>query len=320
MVLHVDDFYCVASDHEMLTQLHSRLTDVYGEVSIKTGDLLAYLGMQIQICPKSGRIHLTQPGYTKKLLEKFNPERKSKNTPMAQTPSTEQEDDKTPYDIESYLRMVGALNYLAQCTRPDLLYCLSIVAQRCAKPTNRDKRMVQRIFHYLETTQDFGLCFEPGPIKLQCWVDASFNCYPDGKGHYGYGFSLGGNDALFYSKSSKMKLVTLSSTETEYVALCEAVLECVWLRRLLRSIGFAQTEPTLIYEDNKSTIDMVHSRSRHQASKHINPKFHYTRAKQQKKVVDVVYVPTLEQKADIFTKALPVLQHNKLTDMVLNRA
>jgi len=111
----------------------------------------------------------------------------------------------------------------------------------------------------------------------------------------------------------------LSSTEAEYVALCEAVTEVVWLRRLLPSIGFPQLEPTIIYEDNKSAIDMVHNRSRHQASKHINPKYHFTRAKQQKSIVDVVHIPTEEQRADLFTKALPTAQHHKLTDMMLNR-
>ena len=114
--------------------------------------------------------------------------------------------------------------------------------------------------------------------------------------------------------------MTLSSTEAEYVALCEATTEVVWLRRLLREIGFPQSEPTIMYEDNKSCIDMVHSRSRHQASKHINPKYHLVRAKQQNKVIEVTYISTLEQLADIFTKPLPITQHQYFTDAILNRS
>jgi len=319
MVLHVDDFYCVSSNADMLATLHTELTNEYGDVSIKSGDLLSYLGMAIRICQKTGRIFLTQPGYVQKLLNKFNELGKKSSTPMPVTPLTKRHDDKSPVDQTTYLQMVGALNFLAQCTRADMLYSLSMVAQECAHPTGRDRRRVQRIFEYLANTQDYGICFEPGPIQLSCWVDASFNCYADGKGHFGYGFSLGLNDAMFYAKSQKMKLVTLSSTEAEYVALCEAATEVVWLRRLLRDIGFAQDSPTIVYEDNKSCIDMVNNRSRHQASKHINPKYHFVRAKQQKKVIDVQYISTNDQLADLFTKALGLPQHQKLTDRVLNR-
>ena len=77
---------------------------------------------------------------------------------------------------------------------------------------------------------------------------------------------------------------------------------------------------TIMYEDNKSCIDMVHSRSRHQASKHINPKYHLVRAKQQHKVIDVTHISTLEQLADIFTKPLPITQHQYFTDSILNRS
>ena len=78
-------------------------------------------------------------------------------------------------------------------------------------------------------------------------MDAAHHSYPDGKGHYGYSFALGSQDRCFFANSKKMKLVTLSSTESEYVALCEAAREVVWLRRLLKEIGFAQKTPTVMW-------------------------------------------------------------------------
>jgi hypothetical protein len=54
-----------------------------------------------------------------------------------------------------------------------------------------------------------------------------------------------GNGA-FNTKSSKMKLNTLSSIESEYVVFCEAAREAIWLRRLLADLGFPQTTPTMI--------------------------------------------------------------------------
>ena len=73
----------------------------------------------------------------------------------------------------------------------------------------------------------------------------------------GYSFSLGELDASFYARSQKLKLTTLSSTESEYVALCEATCDAIWLRRLLVDIGFPQAKPTVLYEDNMSTIKFV---------------------------------------------------------------
>ena len=72
----------------------------------------------------------------------------------------------------------------------------------------------------------------------------------------------------------------------------------------MTDIGFKLVNPIVFYEDNNSCIDMLHGKSRHSASKHINPKFHYGRDQISKGIVEVRYVNTLEQVADMFTKAL----------------
>ena len=83
-------------------------------------------------------------------------------------------------------------------------------------------RLVKRILKYIRSTADYGVVFQPGKVKLVCYVDSSHNTYADGHGHYGYTFSLGDGDGVFHAVSKKLKLVTLSSTESEYVAICEA--------------------------------------------------------------------------------------------------
>ena len=111
-------------------------------------------------------------------------------------------------------------------------------------------------------------------------------------------------DAAFHSVSKRMKVQPLSSTEAEYVAFCEAFRDADYIRRLLKDIGFPVEGSIVLYEDNKSCIDMLHGKSRHTASKHINPKFHYGRDQISKGLVEVRYVATLHQVADLFTKAL----------------
>ena len=119
--------------------------------------------------------------------------------------------NKVFVDQQSYLSKMGALNYLAQFTAPQLLYSLSAVAQKCAKPTKMDEYNVDRIFRYLRDSVHDGIAFFPGDIQLMGYVDSAHNCYPDGRAHYGYTFSLGPDDGSFFAVSRKMKLCTLSS-------------------------------------------------------------------------------------------------------------
>jgi hypothetical protein len=129
---------------------------------------------------------------------------------------------------------------------------------------------------------------------------------------------LGPQDGSFFAKSKKLKLTTLSSTESEYVALCEATREAVWLRRLLKDIGFQQATPTRMWQDNMSTIDMVNGHRNFQASKHINPKFHYTGEMVDDGEIRLEYKATKEMVADVLTKALPGTDHLKFSGHLLN--
>ena len=68
----------------------------------------------------------------------------------------------------------------------------------------------------------------------------------------GYLFKLCGGIVLWRAK--KQSVIALSPTEAEYAALCSATQEAVWLRGLLKSIGFEQVQPTTVYEDNQGAI------------------------------------------------------------------
>jgi hypothetical protein len=178
-------------------------------------------------------VFLSQSEYVRKLLIGFQMiDFKSASTPcrMNQRPNTEAENQLVS------VTSLGSINFLAGNTRPDILYTISKAAQRCNAPNQRDLQDLQRVLHYVATTIDQGITYKHNSaLQLQCYEDASHNSYLDGKGHLGMLFTLGDNDAAFYAKSQKMKLVTLSSNETEYVALCEASTELVFLRQLLRA-------------------------------------------------------------------------------------
>ena len=91
------------------------------------------------------------------------------------------------------------------------------------------------------------------------------------------------------------------------------------MRNLLSDLGYIQHEPTIIYEDNSSCINMVYSDSlNHKTTKHINNKFHYTKELVKQRVVQIRHLATKEMTADLLTKPLFVAQHHKLTTKMIN--
>jgi hypothetical protein len=317
MSLHVDDFYVISSKAEMLQNLHKQLSDTYGTVSIKTDNIMSYLGMEVKI-ETNGDIVISQPAYIKAITDLYNISGKKVKTPMVVNKILSP-GDEIRVDQTEYLTLVGALSHIAQYTRPDILFAVSCAAQQCSKPKHGDMKAVLRIFQYLTCTLDLGIRYSSGgDMNLVGSVDASHNQYEDGRGHYGYSFSLGRGNGSFDAKSSKMKLNTLSSTESEYVAFCEATRKAIWLRRLLSDMGFTHVGPTIIYEDNTSTIQMLEGAYNHKASKHVNPRYHFSKSAIVDGEVSVEHLVTTEMESDMLTKALPIQSHWKFTLKVMN--
>ena len=169
MSIHVDDFYVISTSQSMLDSLYALLTDKYKDVSIKSGNLLAYLGMSIDIEPDTNNIIISQPAYIEKMLVIAQMDKASgAPTPMATTYSDSPSDD-VQVDKTNYLKLVGLINYLATYTRPDLLYSLSRVAQKCSNPSKSDLLRVKRIFKYILTTKDHGIRFNSDDgLQLVC--------------------------------------------------------------------------------------------------------------------------------------------------------
>ena len=83
---------------------------------------------------------------------------------------------------------------------------------------------------------------------------------------------------------------------------------------LLNELGYAQEETVILWEDNKGAIDLVNTTKHHERAKHIDVQHHYIREVVEKGTVKVQYIPTTEQLADIFTKALGPHKFLKLRD------
>lgn len=111
-------------------------------------------------------------------------------------------------------------------------------------------------------------------------------------------------------------MVTLSTTEAEFVAATSSSCQAIWLRRLLETLSNHQQNPTLIYCDNTSTIKLSKNPILHGRSKHIDVRYHFLRDLCKDGVINLVFCKSEEQVADILTKPLKPAAFLKLRSML----
>jgi len=111
--------------------------------------------------------------------------------------------------------------------------------------------------------------------------------------------------------SKKQSVVSLSTTEAEYICLSDAAREVTWLRNLYKEIGFEEKELTLIYGDNEGALAIARNPQYHKRTKQFDIKNHYVWDQLKTGKITLKYLQTAEMTTDIFTKALPKFEHQK---------
>ena len=115
--------------------------------------------------------------------------------------------------------------------------------------------------------------------------------------------------------SKRQTCVALSTTEAEFIAATEATKEAVWFQRLLTELGRPQ-RTTQLRCDNQGAIALVNNPVFHQRTKHMDIRFFFIREAQEEGKIDINYINTDEQLADIFTKALASPRFSKLCNLL----
>ena len=115
-------------------------------------------------------------------------------------------------------------------------------------------------------------------------------------------------------RSKKQSIVALSTTEAEYVAMTDATKEALWIRHILEEIHPESSLVVPLHCDNQSAIALAKDNKFHQRSKHISIRYHFIRNTVRNNEIAISYIPSTENIADIFTKALPRPQFEYLRD------
>ena len=139
-----------------------------------------------------------------------------------------------------YLNAIGALMYLAQCTRPDIAFAVNLLARYSSEPTRRYWNGIKHIFRYLKGIIDLGLFYfnETTSPGLVGYTDAGYKSDPHKTCSQTDYVSCYNSTAISW-RSTKQTLVITSTNHSEIISLYKAKKECVWLRKDIKMILYA---------------------------------------------------------------------------------
>ena len=216
-------------------------------------------------------------------------------------------------DSTLYKQMVGSIMYLT-ATRPDLMFVVSLISRFMANPTELHFGTAKRIMRYVKGTLEFEIWYQrEGKSELLGYTDSDYaGDVDDSRSTSGYVFLMSGGAVAWSSR--KKPIVTLSTTEAEYIAAATCACQAIWMKRILKEIGHKQDEEMVLFCDNTSTIKLSKNVVMHRKSKHIRVRYHFLRELANEGVVKLVYCSTEEQLADIMTKPFKMASFQRIRE------
>ena len=199
----------------------------------------------------------------------------------------------------------GSLMWLSTMTRPDIINAVRGVARYAHEPTERLWQAIMKILSYLDETKRLGITYVRGSgLSLNMYADADYaNKDNDRRLVSGIAVTLGGTVVSHASK--KQRVVSLSTSEPEYIAAGNGVKEALFVRAVLSFIAPETCGASAnVLEDNQRIKALIENPLSSARSKHIDVRFHFIREIFKARKISVEYVASADQHADILTKAL----------------
>ena len=299
ILIYVDDVLLCSSDINVIVKLKAQILKEFEGRDL--GNLKSFLGIDFEFNDRRLEVRLNQSKLIKRVCERFNVKCRS-CTPIEDKLSLCNVIGEAELRDNCYKELLGCLMYVMLGTRPDICFSVSYFSQ-----FQNDARRVHfnhllRVLKYLYSTMNFKLVYRKLPELFKAYVDADWaNCPATRRSVTG--FCIFVYDNLILWRSKKQSIVTVSTTDSETVALMECVVESLNIKNLFTDLKIDRLEPLLIYEDNSNCVDFANNNNKR--SKHVDVKYFYIRELVSNGRICVRYIESKNQIADVFTKAVP---------------
>jgi hypothetical protein len=314
--VYVDDLLITGPNVQNVEDIKQYLAESFKKIKDLT-EVKKYLVLKIQRV--ENQIILNQEDYIEDIVIEYGKSRKIKvrGTPLPKDLNEMKEDESER--VGPIQDMLGKIRYLADRTRPDIMFPASFLARFAASPNQQHLDAMYQVIGYLKGTKDESLTVgsPSGEVELFAMSDASFVRGSDSKGQLAYYLFLSKDSGSFYCKSQKDKNVSVSSLHAEMNALVEAIKMIIYHRESLKGLHLAQQKPTIVYVDNEGVIAVIKSFGKDNRSIYLINKINFVRECVERNIVKLEFVNSENNVADIGTKSLDVHQHQKLSAKIL---
>ena len=322
---HVDDLKASHVHIDVLENLVTYLRGFYddeeiGKIKVNYGPRFDFVGMVLDYS-KPGKLIVDMRDYVKKMLEEFKYDiKKIAKTPAANhlfkvDDNCEKLNNKMKEDFHTF---VAKNLFLCKRARPDIQTAVAFLTTRVKASDDDDWKKLLRLMGYLTRTKELVLTLEADKIDFLKWfVDCSFAVHQDMRGHTGGGLTLG--KGAVFSRSTKQKINTKSSTETELVGTDDMLPQILWTNYFMRAQGWNSFE-TVLYQDNKSAILLENNGKLSSSSrtKHINVRYYFIKDCVERKEITIKFCGTDDMWADFYTKPLQGKKFYEFRKIILN--
>lgn len=302
IIIYVDDGLIFARDRPTVDHILEQLEKRF---RMRVMQLNTFLGFQVER-PSVDRILLHQKTYINKVIRQYGMETlKPQRSPIS--PGNEPSDESLLDDSEPYRELVGSLLYAATNTRLDISFPVGKAGRAVAAPQRKHWQLAQRIVRYLIGEPGLALCYRSDRNEgLVTYCDADF-CGDDKTARSTTGFVILYGGAPIHWRSVLQDTVATSSTEAELNSLDTAVKELIWLHNLALELGIHKPKsPLTVYCDNTSSIKIATDERSSQRTKFLRAKFGGLQDLTLSQTINIIYVKSSLQLADMLTKPLPI--------------
>jgi hypothetical protein len=317
LILYVDDILIASADLECVAAAKSLLSQHFKVKDL--GEAKFFLGMQIeQVRDAGGVLQSVKLHNTKSVTELLRDFSMSDAVPKAtplETGAKLSKEVGVPLPADNrYRELVGKILYLSNTVRPDLAYVSGVLSRFAAAPTSEHWKAGVRVLKYLAGTRDVGLAWYKWGPAVHGFVDSDYAGDLDGRKSTSGSVFLSGTAAVSWS-SKLQPVAALSTVEAEYISMCSGVQEALWLSKLVTDFG-GRVEGFPLYTDNTGALTNIKGSPASQRTKHIDVRYHRIRDEVQLGRIAPFYVPTAENPADAFTKALAKPAFHKFMEAI----
>ena len=228
----------------------------------------------------------------------------------------------TDEEFEMAQQFIGCCMWVSRMTNSPTLTAVSNLTTELAARRRSILPKIDRIIGHLKQFPDNKIRFHASDMLYIVFGDVSHNSVSKGRsragglGFYGWANNLQRLNGAVFMMSSVLDVVTASAAEGEYGAAYMVARHAVWMRAIARALGHPQP-PTTIWCDNTCAVGLCNDTLKTARTKSIDLRFHWLRDRVRQNQFVVKWVKSDDNIADFFTKALPVHQHLRRMDQLV---